>query len=123
MRAIRVHGSRYGYPQAPKEDIEVTLLTEDMTEVLHTELVPYSLFKRTKARWTHLPFKEQIEVPARYSRSFRNTGETLRRRNLRLEQRPLHESTCLVFGQSSEDYEGHPARTLQAERFKLRNRF
>lgn len=64
VRAIRVHGSRYGYPQAPKEDFEVTLLSADMKEVLHTELVPYSLFKRAKkGRWTHVPFKESVEVP------------------------------------------------------------
>jgi len=66
VRAVRVHGSRYGYPQAPKEDIEVTLLSEDMSEVLHTELVPYSLFKRSKARWTHLPFRDPIEVPKKF---------------------------------------------------------
>ena len=64
VRAIRVHGSRYGYPQAPKEDFEVTLLSANMKEVLHTELVPYSLFKRTKkGRWTHVPFKESVQVP------------------------------------------------------------
>jgi len=64
VRAIRVHGSRYGYPQAPKEDFEVTLLSADMKETLHTELIPYSLFKRAKkSRWTHLPFKESVEVP------------------------------------------------------------
>jgi hypothetical protein len=35
-----------------------------MTEVLHTELVPYSLFKRVeKNRWTHLPFRDPVEVP------------------------------------------------------------
>lgn len=64
VKAIRVHGSRYGYPQAPKEDFEVTLLSADMKEVLHTELVPYSLFKRAKkGRWTHVPFKASVEVP------------------------------------------------------------
>ena len=64
LRAVRVHGSRYGYAQAPKEDFEVTILSADMKEVLHTELVPYSLFKRTKAgRWTHVPFKEAVELP------------------------------------------------------------
>lgn len=64
VRAIRVHGSRYGYPQAPKEDFEVTILSSDMKEVLHTELVPYSLFKRAKkGRWTHVPFKKSADVP------------------------------------------------------------
>ncbi|MCA9231894.1 MAG: hypothetical protein KDA57_14690 [Planctomycetales bacterium] len=64
VRAIKVHGTRYGYPQAPQEDIEVTLLSEDMAETLHTELVPYSLFKRLKqARWTFIPFKVPVELP------------------------------------------------------------
>ncbi len=64
IRAVRVHGSRYGYPQAPKENFEVTLLSEDMTEILHTELVPYSLFKRAKkGRWTYIPFKNPVEAP------------------------------------------------------------
>jgi RNA polymerase sigma-70 factor (ECF subfamily) len=67
VRAIRVHGSRYGYPQAPKEDFEVSLLSADMKEVLHTELVPYSLFKRAKkGRWTHVPFKDAVEVPPEF---------------------------------------------------------
>ena len=34
---------RYGYPQPPQEDIEVSLMSEDMSEVLHTELFAYSL--------------------------------------------------------------------------------
>ncbi len=63
VKAIRVHGSRYGYSQAPKEDFEVTILSADMKEVLHTELVPFALFKRSKSRWTHVPFKEPVEVP------------------------------------------------------------
>lgn len=67
VRAIRVHGSRYGYPQAPKEDFEVSLLSADMKEVLHTELVPYSLFKRAKkGRWTHVPFKDAVDVPREF---------------------------------------------------------
>lgn len=64
VRAIRVHGSRYGYPQPPKEDVEVSILNEAMSEVLHTELVPYSLFKRTREpRWTYVPFDNPVEVP------------------------------------------------------------
>jgi hypothetical protein len=64
IKAVRVHGARYGYPQPPQEDIEVTILNEDMSEVLHTELVPYSLFKRVpKNRWTHLPFRDPVAVP------------------------------------------------------------
>jgi hypothetical protein len=67
VRAIRVHAARYGYPQAPREDVEITLLGEDMTEVLHTELVPYALFKRTSQnRWTFVPFKEPVEIPKKF---------------------------------------------------------
>ena len=67
VRALRVHGARYGYPQPPKEDVEISLLGEDMTEVLHTELVPYSLFKRVKkGRWTYLPFRDNVEVPQKF---------------------------------------------------------
>ncbi len=64
VRAIRVHSARYGYPQPPDEDVEITILSNDMTDVLHTELVPYSLFKRVKkSRWTYVPFREPVEVP------------------------------------------------------------
>lgn len=64
VRALRVHCARYGYPQPPKEDVEITFLNEDMTESLHTELVPYSLFKRTKEnRWTMVPLDELVELP------------------------------------------------------------
>ncbi len=67
VRALKVHGSRYGHLQAPKEEFEVTLLSEDMTEVLHTELIRYSLFKRTKkSRWTYLPLKEPVELPQKF---------------------------------------------------------
>jgi len=65
-KAVRVHGSRYGYPQAPKEDFEVTILSADMKEVLHTELIPYSIFKRSKSRWTYLPFKSAVAVPQQF---------------------------------------------------------
>jgi hypothetical protein len=64
VRALRVHCARYGYPQPPKEDVEITFLDEDMTESLHTELVPYSLFKRTKEnRWTTIPLDEPVGLP------------------------------------------------------------
>ena len=67
LKSLRIHCSRYGYPQPPKEDVEITILSEDMTEPLHTELVPYALFKRQKdARWTNVPLEEAIEVPAKF---------------------------------------------------------
>jgi galactokinase len=64
LKAVRVHAARYGYPQPPKEDVEINILNADMTETLHTELVPYSLFKRQKeCRWTLVPFDDEVEVP------------------------------------------------------------
>ena len=67
VRGLRIHCARYGYPQPPKEDVEITFLTEDMTESLHTELVPYSLFKRTKAnRWTTVPLDDTVDLPEKF---------------------------------------------------------
>lgn len=64
LKSLRVHAARYGYPQPPKEDVEISILNEDMSEVLHTELVPYSLFKRQQdCRWTSIPFDEPVDVP------------------------------------------------------------
>jgi beta-lactamase regulating signal transducer with metallopeptidase domain len=64
LKALRIHCSRYGYPQPPDEDVEINILSADMKEPLHTELVPYSLFKRqNKQRWTLVPFKEAVDVP------------------------------------------------------------
>ena len=37
MRGIRIHGSRYGVPQAPDEDIEITFLSEDREEILDSQ--------------------------------------------------------------------------------------
>jgi RNA polymerase sigma-70 factor (ECF subfamily) len=67
LKALRIHGSRYGYPKPPKEDVEITILSEDMKEPVHTELVPYALFKRQQeGRWMQVPFEEPVEVPATF---------------------------------------------------------
>ncbi|MBI2823892.1 MAG: sigma-70 family RNA polymerase sigma factor [Planctomycetia bacterium] len=63
VAAIKLHGARYGYPQAPQEDFKVYLLGEDMSQVLHTELVPYARFERGDAKWVTLNFKKPVEVP------------------------------------------------------------
>jgi hypothetical protein len=64
LKALRVHAARYGYPQPPKEEVEIVILSEDMKEPLHTELVPYALFKRQKEnRWTLIPFDEPVDLP------------------------------------------------------------
>lgn len=66
LKAIKIHGSRYGYPQPPKEDIEILILNEDMSEVLHRESAPYALFKRGKAKWNVVRFKKPLEVPNQF---------------------------------------------------------
>lgn len=64
LKAIRVYAARYGYPQPPKEDVEITILNEEMTDEIHKELIPYSIFKRqTEPRWTTVPFDEPVDVP------------------------------------------------------------
>lgn len=65
LKALRIHCSRYGYPQPPDEDVQIDILNEDMTDVVHTELVPYRLFKRqAEARWQMIPLEDSVEVPA-----------------------------------------------------------
>lgn len=67
LKSLRVHAARYGYPQPPKEEVEINILNDDMTEVLHTELVPYSLFKRQEeCRWTSIPLEDEVEVPENF---------------------------------------------------------
>lgn len=65
LRGLRIHGARYGYPQAPDEDVEVTIVDkpEEDADVVATEFVPYKVFQRGKSRWTTIKFDEPIEVP------------------------------------------------------------
>jgi hypothetical protein len=67
LKSIRLHAARYGTPQPPDEDVEINILSEDMKDVVHTELVPYKLFKRqAEARWMMIPLKEPVDVPATF---------------------------------------------------------
>ncbi len=67
LKGIQIHCARYGYPKAPKEDVEISIVSHDETDLLHTELVPYSKFKRGKnSRWTTLKFKKPIDVPEKF---------------------------------------------------------
>lgn len=63
LRSLRVHCARYGTPQAPDEDAEITIVSEDGTDVIHTEFVPYATFRRGESRWTTIRFEDPIEVP------------------------------------------------------------
>jgi RNA polymerase sigma-70 factor (ECF subfamily) len=64
VRGLRIHGSRYGYPQAPKEDFTISFQDEDLSEKpLHVEKAPYSRFQRGEAKWVTIRFKEPLELP------------------------------------------------------------
>jgi len=63
VAGIRIHGSRYGSPQAPDEDFLIYILNEDLNEVLHTEMAPYKLFRRGEEKWVRVKFKKLREVP------------------------------------------------------------
>ena len=61
--SLRIHCARYGTPQAPKENAEFSIVSEDGSEIIHQEDVPYSSFKRGASRWTTIRFEEPVQVP------------------------------------------------------------
>jgi hypothetical protein len=63
IRGIKIHASRYGHPKPPDEDFEITFVSEDFSEILHSEDAPYRLFKRGKNKWVNVRFKEPVELP------------------------------------------------------------
>lgn len=63
LRSLRIHCARYGTPQAPAEDAEISIVSEDGAEVVHTEMVPYAKFKRGESQWTTIQFEEPVETP------------------------------------------------------------
>ncbi len=63
IRGLRLHGARYGHPQPPAEDFEITLVSGDMDEILHTEMAPYRLFKRGSSKWVRVMFDKPVELP------------------------------------------------------------
>jgi hypothetical protein len=63
VRGLRIHGSRYGLPQAPDEDFEITFLSDDREEILDSKSAPYRLFKRGKESWVRVLFDEEVELP------------------------------------------------------------
>ncbi|MFO0791638.1 MAG: hypothetical protein U0805_19420 [Pirellulales bacterium] len=66
VKGIRIHGSRYGLPQAPNEDFEITFVSEKRDEVLHTESAPYKIFKRGKENWVRVQFDKPVELPQKF---------------------------------------------------------
>lgn len=64
--SLRVHCSRYGAAQPPKENAEFTIVSDDGSEMIHTEAVPYATFKRGENRWATIRFEEPVTVPAAF---------------------------------------------------------
>ena len=64
LRAVRIHGSRYGEKKPPEEDFLIYFLSEDMSEIIHTEKVSYSKFKeRGKEKWIRIGLKKPVAMP------------------------------------------------------------
>jgi hypothetical protein len=76
VHGLKIHGSRYGMPQAPQENFEISFLSDDLSEVLHTETPPYALFKRGKEAWVRVNFKEPVELPEKFWVSLNFNAET-----------------------------------------------
>ena len=54
---VKVHGSRYGQPEAPKESFLIYFMNQNRTRILHTEMARYSLFKRGPEQWVEVKFE------------------------------------------------------------------
>ena len=66
VAAIRIHGSRYGHPQAPKEDFSIYFLNQDMSETIAKKTAPYGRFKRGQESWVEIKFSDPVEVPKEF---------------------------------------------------------
>ena len=64
LTEVRIHGGRYGYPQAPKEDFHVTLCDPDFNPIADFAF-PYSKFTRSEPKWVTLKVKP-TEVPKNF---------------------------------------------------------
>jgi RNA polymerase sigma-70 factor (ECF subfamily) len=66
VAGIRIHGSRYGHPQPPKENVMIYFLNKDLSDTVATKTVPYSRFKRGEPQWVDIRFPKPIEVPQEF---------------------------------------------------------
>jgi RNA polymerase sigma factor (sigma-70 family) len=56
LTAVKVHGSRYGYPRPPQEDFKVFLCDEKFQPIAEFAF-PYSKFERGEPKWVTLEVK------------------------------------------------------------------
>jgi RNA polymerase sigma-70 factor (ECF subfamily) len=66
LRAIRIHGSRYGLPEAPDIDFYIFLTDAGGENILHTETAAYEKFDRGDAGWVEVKFKKPVAVPKQF---------------------------------------------------------
>ena len=66
VAGLRVHGSRYGSPEAPDEKFLIYFLNANRDRVLATEMAPYALFERGGEKWITIRFAAAVEMPARF---------------------------------------------------------
>lgn len=62
LTGVRIHGSRYGLPDAPNENFLIYILNEDMTEIVSTQMAPYALFERGPEKWVEVTFRKPVAV-------------------------------------------------------------
>ncbi|HPA20502.1 MAG TPA: hypothetical protein PLU30_22315 [Verrucomicrobiae bacterium] len=66
LKAIRIHGSRYGFPEAPDENFYIFVTGADAKGILHTETAPYERFERGNAKWVEVKFKNPPKLPPKF---------------------------------------------------------
>lgn len=67
LKAIRIHGSRYGLPKAPAEDFYIFVTDPEAKDILQTVTAPYAKFERDDAKWVEVKFKKPAEVPSKFA--------------------------------------------------------
>src|SRR5262249_40182232 len=60
VTGVKIHGSRYGQSQPPKESFLIYFMTKDRKRILNTEMAPYSLFKRGPETWVEVKFERPV---------------------------------------------------------------
>jgi RNA polymerase sigma-70 factor (ECF subfamily) len=60
LTTLRIHGSRYGQTQPPRESFLIYFLSPDQKRILQTEMAPYSLFKRGPEEWVEVRFDPPV---------------------------------------------------------------
>jgi hypothetical protein len=66
LAGVRIHGARYGTPEPPDERFLIHVLNDDLSEVVATQMAPYSLFARGPEQWVEVSFPRPIAVPKRF---------------------------------------------------------